>query len=354
MVRGGLRSHTGALVRLPVRQTTPLRELTWRAVLAVSLLLLIAAIVYVDRDGYIDNTAGDGVSMIDALYYATVTITTTGYGDITPVATHARLMNALLVTPLRITFLVLLVGTTLEVLANEGRRGLVDARWRKKMRNHTVVIGYGTKGRSAVQTLLNNDVDARHILVVDGRDSAVEAANRAGIAALEGDTTSRELLRRAEVAKAREIIITLDRDDTAILTTLTVRQRNRPARIAVACREHENVELLRQSGAGAVVTSSDAVGRLLGLSSLYPYVGDTIEDLLSSGDGLEVAQRPVARDEAGKAPEEVTDERVVAIVRGEHLRRFYDQSCHTLQLGDDLIVVRQARPQSGGDHGARP
>ena len=63
-----------------------------------------------------DNYDGQ-VSLIDAIYYATVTISTTGYGDITPIAQHARIINAIVVTPLRIGFLVLLVGTTLEVLA---------------------------------------------------------------------------------------------------------------------------------------------------------------------------------------------------------------------------------------------
>ena len=82
-----------------------------------------------------------------------MTISTTGYGDITPIAQHARIINAIVVTPLRIGFLVLLVGTTLEVLANEGRRIILDGRWRKRMRNHVVVVGFGTKGRSAVETL---------------------------------------------------------------------------------------------------------------------------------------------------------------------------------------------------------
>lgn len=334
------RSRT--FVRLPTRATTPLQELGWRALLALGLLALVTLVVFLDRRGYVDNTARDGVSLIDALYYATVTITTTGYGDITPVATHARLINALVVTPLRIMFLVLLVGTTLEVLANEGRRGLRDARWRKRMRNHTVIIGYGTKGRSAVETLWRNGVDPDRLLVIDTRKAAITDANRHGLAGLEGDATRRELLRRAEISKARDIVITLDRDDSTILTTLTIRQLNPAARIVVACREHENVQLLRQSGANAVVTSSDAVGRLMALSSVNPYVGDTIDDLLSSGEGLEVAQRPVTSEEAGLSPTAVTGEQVLAVVRNKTLRRFYDPSVARLELGDQIVVARAA------------
>ena len=47
----------------------------------------------------------------------TVTLSTTGYGDITPVTTAARLTNVLLVTP--VLFLIILVGTTLQVLTEQ-------------------------------------------------------------------------------------------------------------------------------------------------------------------------------------------------------------------------------------------
>ena len=116
------------LVSLPARSSTPARELSRRGLLALALLAAIVALVYFDRDAYTDNYDGS-VTLIDAIYYATVTITTTGYGDITPITPTARILNAILVTPMRILFLVLLVGTTLEVLANEGRRMMRDNRW---------------------------------------------------------------------------------------------------------------------------------------------------------------------------------------------------------------------------------
>ena len=87
------------MVSLPRISSSPFKELARRGALALGLLLTTTLLVYVDRAAYSDTTAGDGISFIDALYYATVTVTTTGYGDITPVATHARLINALLILP---------------------------------------------------------------------------------------------------------------------------------------------------------------------------------------------------------------------------------------------------------------
>lgn len=311
------------LVSLPSRSSTPTRELGRRGLLALALLVFIVVLVYFDRDAYTDAHDGS-VTLIDSIYYATVTITTTGYGDITPITPQSRMLNAILVTPMRILFLVLLVGTTLEVLAYEGRRILRDSRWRKNMRNHVVVIGYGTKGRSAVDTLQTNGANPAQIVVIDPKPTAIVDANLHGLAAIEGDATRRDVLRRAEIIKAREVIITLDRDDSAILVTLTVRQLNPSAHVVVAVREDDNASLLRQSGANAVVTSSEAVGRLLGLSAVSPNLGVVIEDLLSSKEGLEVGERQVRADEVGRSPDEVKGEAVIAVVRNKTLRRFYD------------------------------
>jgi voltage-gated potassium channel len=347
-VNGGRRPRRGlrgaaptTLVSLPERKATPGRQLLYRVLAALAMLLVITLVVYVDRDAYNDNADGQ-VGFIDALYYATVTMTTTGYGDITPDQPHSRIINVVIVTPLRVAFLVLLVGTTVEVLATEGRRIFLDSRWRKHMRNHVVVIGYGTKGRSAVQTLTDSNVDPAKLVVIDGRPGVIAEANLQGIAAINGDATRREILRRAEISKARDVIITLDRDDSAILVALTVRQMNPSAHMVVAVREQDNAPLLRQSGADSVVTSSEAVGRVLGLSSISPNLGTVIEDLLTANEGIEFIERQVRPDEVGKNPAEISDERVLAVVRNKTLRQFYDPTVQALETGDQLVVVRHA------------
>ena len=119
------------MVSMPRPQVRPLRELGKRGLLALVLLMISTLVVWLDRDSYVDNIRDDGVSFIDALYYSTVTMTTTGYGDITPLAPHARLLNAILITPMRVGFLVLLVGTTIAVLADEGSRAIRDLQWRQ-------------------------------------------------------------------------------------------------------------------------------------------------------------------------------------------------------------------------------
>jgi voltage-gated potassium channel len=135
------------------------------------------------------------------------------------------------------------------------------------------------------------------------------------------------------------VIITTGRDDSAVLATLNVRQLNPDAYIVAAVRESDNVPLVKQSGADSVITSSDAVGRLLGLSSLSPTLGAVMEDLLSSGEGLEVAERELLVQEVGKQPQSLPDQ-VIAVVRDGTVHRYFDPVVTQLVRGDRLIVVR--------------
>jgi voltage-gated potassium channel len=298
------------------------------------------------RDGYVDGTDPSGeVSVTDAIYYATVSLSTTGYGDITPVTTQARMVNAFLITPLRVAFLVLLIGTTVEVLASRGRDIFRAARWRKHMRDHVVVIGYGTKGRSAVDTLTRNGVAKESIMIVDPSDSALGDAHEDGLAVVTGDATRREVLRRAGVGKARQVIITTNRDDSTILATLNVRQINPDIHVVAAAREQDHVQLMRQSGADSVIISSEAVGRLLGLSSLSPTTGSVMGDLLTYGTGLEVAERDLLDEEVGKKPQQLPDQ-VIAVVRDGEVRRYFEPAVNQLARGDRLVVVRPAEEQA--------
>ena len=332
---------------LPSRTASATGELVRRLLVAVFLLLLITLVVYIDRDSYRDLTTNNPISLVDAIYYATVTMTTTGYGDIVPVSEHARMINILIVTPVRVAFLILLVGTTVEVLANEGRRALMDAQWRKALRQHTIIIGFGTMGQSVAATLIGNGVPAEKIVVIDKSQQAAAAANRLNLASFVGDATSRELLHRAELPKAREVIITTNSDDTTILVALTVRQLNHSARMVAAVRDLDNRPLVKQSGADAIVTSSDAVGRLMGLSSLSPHLGNVIEDLLNPYAGMEIIQRMVTKDEEGVNPNDLPEERVLAIVRNQTLRRFFEAGSDALKLGDEIVVVRRASHIAG-------
>ncbi|MFF5145347.1 potassium channel family protein [Streptomyces sp. NPDC013157] len=340
-------------VKLPTKVVErPIRQVARRLAMALLVLVATALIVYADRDGYTDNSDGS-VDLLDAFYYATVTLSTTGYGDITPVSDSARLTNIFVITPLRVLFLIILVGTTLEVLTERTREEWRLNRWRSALRDHTVVVGFGTKGRSAIQTVCATGLKKEQVVVVDPSSQVIEAATADGYAGVMGDATRSEVLKRAEVQRARQIIIATQRDDTAVLVTLTARQLNKAAKIVAAVREEENAPLLKQSGADAVITSASAAGRLLGLSVLSPAAGMVIEDLIQQGSGLDLVERPAVKAEVGRTPRETAD-LVVSVVRGHRVLGYDDPAVGTIEATDRLITIVRASPGSQVAPDVRP
>ena len=334
-------------VVMPGNSRPPLRQVRRRMLLALAVLVVTVALVYVDRGGYHDNAHAQ-LDLLGAVYYATVTLSTTGYGDITPVSDTARLVNVLLITPLRVLFLIILVGTTLEVLTARSRQLWRIKKWRASMTDpsregHVVVVGYGTKGRHAVETMLLKGIPKSRIVVVDPQHRSVQTAGEHGLVAVLGDATRSEVLRRAEAEHATQIIIGTQRDDTAVLITLTARQLNPTATIVVAVREDENAPLLRQSGADVVVTSSGSAGRLLGMSTFSPNAGAVLDDLLTVGSGLDMIDRPVTGTEVGSAPHECGD-LVVAVVRDGERLPYTDPGVGALRAGDRVIAISRALP----------
>lgn len=292
------------MIHFPAVRQGPLRALSLRVLAAVGLVAIIVFVVYLDRDGYRDINE-DSLTLLDSAYYAVVTLSTTGYGDITPTSPSARLVNVLVITPARVLFLIILVGTTLEVLTEQYRTNLRMTRWRKTVKDHVIICGYGTKGRSAISALLETDFDKSRIVVVERSATAVRQATSAGLVAIEGSATRSSVLNEAHVKNAKAVIIATDSDDASVLVALTVRQLTAgQVRIIAAVREAENAPLLKQSGAHHVIVSSATAGRLLGLSTSAPPLIDVVEDLLTPGQGMALAMRSAERHEVGTSPRE--------------------------------------------------
>ncbi|TFV52844.1 potassium channel family protein [Blastococcus sp. TF02A-35] len=339
---GPVTEHSG--VRIAHEEPSPIRQVSQRLIFALFVFVLTVVLVYVDRDGYRDiESEPGGVSLLDAAYYATVTLSTTGYGDITPVTDQARLINLAIITPLRVLFLIVLIGTTLEALTTRSREEFRIRRWRSRLRQHVIVCGYGTKGRSAIRSLQANGTPSEKIVVVDPDPRAIDEANSVGLTGVVGDAGRTEVLRRASVERARSVIVAANRDDASVLITLTVRQLNPSVPITTSVREEENANLLRQSGADTVITTSATSGRLLGLSTDAPRVVAVVEDLVTGGQGLDLHQRVVTTDEVGLGPRQLRDI-VLSVTRSGRTLRFDDPLIGTLQPEDVLVVVKAHDP----------
>ena len=332
-------------LRIPEPFVSPARKIAMRVLYALAALGAAVAIVYLDRGGYRDIESApnpnDPLSLLDCLYYATVSLSTTGYGDITPVTPSARLINVLVITPLRVAFLIVLIGTTVETLTEASRQTLKIQQWRKNVRDHLVVVGYGTKGKTAVSAMIGDGATRGEIVIVDTDRSALDRADKAGLVTVHGDANRADVLRLAGAQHAKAIVVATNSDPTAVLVTLTARELAPKAKIIASIREAENQHLLLQSGADSVVVSSETAGRLLGMAANTPTVVELIEDLLTPDAGFAISERDVSAKEVGGSARHLPD-LVLGVVREGRLVRVDAPEADAMEMGDRLLYIRNA------------
>ena len=202
------------------------------------------------------------------------------------------------------------------------------------MADHTVVIGFGIKGRSAAVALRDSGIPASKIVVVGFDDDSVREAVDEGFTAIQGDARRESVLEQAEISRAKRIVIATDQDATSVLITMLAKRLAPDATIVSAARETSNAEFLRESGADGVIVTAEAIGRLLSLSLVSPTAGNLMEDLLDSGRGLEMVEREITAEELGTGPEEIDahGELVLAVIRDDDTLRFDE---HKVKAAED-------------------
>lgn len=341
-------------LRLP--DQSPVAALLRRLALAIALILCAIIVMWLTREGIRDH-AHDGrpLGFIDVVYFSVVSLTTLGYGDIAPVTPEARLINAFLLTPIRIFLWVLFLGTAYEltVLRLKFRQERQMSDLHDRLDDHVIICGYGVKGRAALHELLAHGYDREQIVVIDPSENAMREASEDGLAAFRGDASSEALLRDAAIDKASYVLALPDRDDACVLICLTVRSMAPDVQIIAAAREEENIKLIYGAGASLVIAPSVSGGRLIASAVRQHAVPRFLEDLLEFGEGLTVAEHVVRSEEEGLFARELPELRndvVLGMMRGMHRYPFHQLGEECLQRGDVVVYLSHNPEEERAEH----
>ena len=285
-----------------------------RLLILFALLVFIITVHWIERDAFKDNYDGK-ISFSDIIYFTMISATTTGYGDIVPVTDRARLFDALVVTPIRIFFILILAGTAYTfVIKRTWNRWLMRV-IQKNLSNHIVIAGYGVSNSKTLDELLARGVDPRRIVVIDPRQEAIDKAMECGVAVMLGDASRDEMLSAAHIERACALLVSAGRDDSAILIVLTARKRAPDLKISVTIRMAENEDIAKQAGADTVVNPVSFAGLLLASSLDGPYRAEYLNDLATSAGDVMLREREVEPHEVGKSADEICTGQAVRLIR---------------------------------------
>lgn len=317
-----------------------------RLAFAFAVFAAVLAVLWLDRGGLRDNQ-DQQVSFIDLIYFTFVTITTVGYGDIVPVTDRARLIDAIFVTPARLLFIMLFVGTAYELVIARWVESFRMAKLQANLRDHIVICGFGAAGQMAARELLARGTPPAHIVIVDAADGPLEDAADLGLTGLRGDAARSDVLTDAAVQRARGIIVCAGADARNALISLAVRRLSR-ARLVVAAEGLDTKPIMEQSGADAVVSAPTLGGYVLADALENPRVADLLVDILSASGEAEWREIDVDEAHVGKPPQHLRDCVVIAVRRGAALLWPWQPGAAQLVAGDRLVVVQATQHARGG------
>ena len=313
-------------------------QIGWRVALSLAILLLVILVHWFERDGLRDNL-DNHISFVDVVYFTFVSITTTGYGDIVPISDHTRTFDALVVTPARIFFVLIFLGTAYQFVLRRTWERWLMAQIQKRLKNHIIVAGFGTSGSESVDELIARGTDPSCIVVIDPDEEALEAAESLGCAVLHADATRDKTLLAVRIQQARVMIISAGRDDTSILICLTARHLAPDLKISVAVRAEDNELLARQAGATTVINPVSFAGLLLAGSAHGPNIADYIADLASTHGRVRLSEREVRPEEYGRPLSSIDTGLGVRIYRQGQPIGYWEPDCREMQAGDRIIEI---------------
>ncbi|MEL7447525.1 MAG: potassium channel family protein, partial [Pseudomonadota bacterium] len=278
-------------------------------------------------------------------------ITTTGFGDIAPVTDRARLVEAVIVTPIRFAVFFIFVGTAYNFIIKRSWEKWRMARIQEKLSNHIVVLGYGVSGSESVEELIERGTDPRKIVVVDPSEDRLHEAEKMGVNVMTADATRDDTLKDVQIDKAESVLVSAGRDDTSILIVLTVRHLAPNVPISVVVRADDNELLARQAGADNVINPVRFTGLLLAGSAKGAHIADYLADLASVSGRVQLVERTVTDDECGSSIFSLSSGgRGLRIYRDGKAIGFWEDECRNLQAGDIVVeIVPTENGHSNGD-----
>lgn len=247
---------------------SPWRTLAVRAGLALALLVTAFCLLWFDRDGLRDQIDGH-LTFAEVIYFTMITITTVGYGDIVPVSEQARLIDAFLITPIRLFIWLIFLGTAFELVFRRAWEKWRMTQIQQGLCNHVVIAGFGRNGSTTAERLLDEGLSPASLVVIDCKEERCEEARALGVAVIQGDASSDAILSAVHVERASRLIVSAGRDDTGILIVLSARRLAPTLDIAVTVRAHDNEDIAAAAGANRVVNPVTVTAALLAATPAF-------------------------------------------------------------------------------------
>ena len=240
----------------------------------------------------------------DAIWWSIVTLTTVGFGDISPVSLGGRLIGVVLMF-----FGIGVLGTFTATIAG----AFVEQRLRKDrgmgrhdLDGHIILCGWNDRTKEILKDLRADSRSSGDsmVLVADVETNPMTDDDRLHF--VRGSETEDDL-RRAGVESAATVVLVGDRslgyrarDAKAVLAVLTVKSLNPDVYLIVELAGEENVRHCEQAGADEIIVGADLCSRVISTATLDHGISTVLRELLSAQVGQDLITMAVPARDGGR------------------------------------------------------
>ncbi len=282
------------------------------------------------------------LSLMDCFYWTVITVTTIGFGDISPETVPGQVL-AIVLAFFGVALISLTFATILEV-ALESRffQNRKFMRMVNNMEEITLIVGYNERIKVLIGELSTEGIK---IVLINNKPVPEDWDSKWG-AYIQGDPKEDDILQKAGVERAKKALVSLDDDGDTLLTVLSIQSLNPNCYTIAEVKEKGNVQHFRRVNCHQIICQEEILGKFLNITLLLPDLYDAYNELISMA-GKELYHITKISDYIDKSFEETIplikkqhDALLIGLVRGDQTLLNPDFDTR-FQPNDILLVISE-------------
>ena len=291
----------------------------------------------------------EGWSWADCFYMTVVTVSTVGFGEVHALSGAGRILTTLLIF-FGVGLMAYCLTRLVEFLFQRSITNVLGRRTMMKkiakLKQHSIICGYGRTGARVVAELLAAD---KPFVVIEENEDIIKRLDEQSIPYIAGDATEEEILESANISRADSLVAALDSDPENLFLTLTASGLCNDLRIIVRVHDPDSMRKFQKAGASRVVSPISTGASQIAQLITRPSVVDLVELVTQKKSiALEVFEHPI-KEESNMLGKTLAEARVrqalggmVIAIKHPNGHTAFDPGPDTrLRLGDILVAIRQ-------------